>query len=72
MSLYVIVSQYTEFVNYESKYFFYEKEKKNKLCFLISACSRIEENESLIPQTFVGLQDVLKTCLEDVLKTSSA
>ena len=27
---------------------FYEKENRKKLCFLISACSRIEENESLM------------------------
>ena len=28
--------------------FFYEKENKKKLCFLIPGCSRIEENESLM------------------------
>ena len=28
--------------------FFYEKENKNKLCFLISTYSRIAENESLM------------------------
>ena len=29
-------------------YVFYEKENKKELCFLISTCSRIEENESLM------------------------
>ena len=46
----IIVSQNTEFFNYESKCF-YEKENK-KLCFSIPACSRIEENESLMSLFF--------------------
>ena len=28
-------------------------------------------DKDIFQQTFVGLQDVFKTCLEDVLKTSS-
>ena len=31
---------------------FYEKENKKELCFLISTCSRIEENESLMSYFF--------------------